>query len=90
MLSTGVKDEEGKPIFISACDVPRYFTEEFWDAYEFFAATEILETPPFSGGWTSWPAIAVDILLTFRTERNRCDQEEIEDKAKGQQHGRRS
>jgi hypothetical protein len=80
-IPTGVTDSEGKAIFITAGDVPKYFNEEFWSAYEFFAMTEILEVPPFSGGWTAWPAIAVSILFTLRAERNRCDKEEIEDKS---------
>lgn len=56
----------------------KYFTEEFWEAYEFFATTEILEAPPFSGGWTTWPAVAMQTLLVLKAERNRCDTEEME------------
>ena len=69
-------DEEGKPIFIEVGDVRKYFTEEFWEAWDFFATTEILEAPPFSGGWTTWPDVARRTLLVLKQERNRCEAEE--------------
>ena len=72
-----MKDEDGAAIFIDASAVRFYFTPEFWDAYELFAATETLEAPPFSGGWTTWPNDAVQVLLILKAERNRCDRDEI-------------
>lgn len=78
-----MKDEEGKPVFIQAEEVNSYFTEEFWEAYEFFATTEILEVPPFSGGWTTWPDLARQTLVLFKAERNKVDTEESEARTKG-------
>jgi len=78
--NTGVKDEDGIPIFVSAASVPVFFTEEFWEAYEFYAACELLGeigAQPFSGGWATWPEVALKTLLAFRAESSRCDEEEM-------------
>jgi hypothetical protein len=77
-----VKDEHGA-VFVAAGDVLTYFTDEWWEAYEFFAMTEVLEAPPFSGGWTSWPAIATQTLFILKSEQNRYESEELKAKAKG-------
>jgi len=77
LLDTKVRDEEGNPIFIALGDVKKFFTDAFWEAYEFYATSEILEAPPFSGGWTTWPAIAMQTLLLFKAEANRYENEEL-------------
>jgi hypothetical protein len=82
LIPTGVKDGE-EEIFIKAGDVLSYFTEEFWNAYEFFATSEVLGVPPFSGGWTTWPAIAMQTLLLFKTEANRWENKELKKRTRG-------
>lgn len=44
--------------------------EDFWQAYEWFAMSELLEREPYSGGWMEWPAVAVIVMMAFKTERN--------------------
>jgi hypothetical protein len=61
---------------VPAGEVASYFTEEFWAYHEMFAMTEILEIPPYGGGWTSWPAENAQALALFKAERNRIDAEE--------------
>jgi hypothetical protein len=69
-------------VFVKAGEVQSFFTEEFWEAYEFYATTEILGAPPFSGGWTTWPAIAMQTLLILKTEENRWNTEELKNQQK--------
>ena len=84
LIPTGVSDENGEAIFITAAEIPGFFTEEFWEAYEFYVASETMAefgAQPFSGGWTTWPEPAVSVLLLFKQESTRCEIEEM--KARG-------
>lgn len=79
-----MKDDYGQEIFVSAAEIPAFFSGEFWEAYEFYAATEMLAelgAQPFSGGWTDWPEVSLKTLLVFKTESSRCDAEDARAKA---------
>lgn len=79
LFSTGVRDEEGKPIFISYREIGRYVNERFYQAYAWYVMAKLLEPyPPYPGGWMDWPEVAVTVLRAFSLEQKRIEQEQME------------
>ncbi len=50
-------------------DVPAYVDNDFYQAYEWFAFCELMEWPPYEGGWMEWPAVALGVMAAFKLER---------------------
>lgn len=76
-----MKDERGKEILIPRSDIPQFLNAAFWAAWEFYAQCRMmaeLGAAPFSGGWTSWPEDDVRILITLKSEEDRCERETID------------
>lgn len=70
-----MKDDEGKPIFVEASQVAQYMDETFWEALNIYAATELLGTLPFSGGWAEQPALVVQAIMALKVEQRLIESE---------------
>ena len=77
VFSTGVTDDERKPIFLTYRQVGNYVNEQFFQAYSFYMMVKLLEPySPYPGGWIDWPEVAVIILRAINLEQKRIEQEE--------------
>ncbi len=74
-IPTGVKDEEGKPVWIKACEVMSYLDAEFFSALDIYLTSEILECLPYDGGWAEQPYPIVVALTTLKMEQKAMEAE---------------
>jgi len=79
-IKTGVIGENGKEIEIPTRDVGKYIDAYFWEAMDLYNTTALLECLPFSGGWAEQPYELLVILRTLKSEANRWERKEFEEK----------
>lgn len=77
-LPTGVTDAKGEAIFIRYRDIPDYVNEDFFEAYQWWVLSKVMEVPPYSSGWMDWPSVAVAVTAAFNLEQKTMEREERE------------
>ena len=76
--NTGVKDDNGKDIWIRVVDAKDYMTEEFNICMYVYSMTENLECLPFAGGWAEQPEWIAHAVTVLKVEQSLYEQEQRE------------
>lgn len=50
---------------ITMGEIPDFFDEWFWSAFNIWQTTKHVKAPVFSGGWAEWPHHIVEIIKYF-------------------------
>jgi hypothetical protein len=78
LITTGIKDEYGKPVWVEAGRVSDFIDEDFYAAFEIYAMCELLATLPFGPAWAENPADIIQTIAVFKAEDRVMQSEKLE------------